>query len=479
MGFWIAATVLALAAAVWVARPLALARRSAQPRAAFDEQIFRDQLLELDRDVDRGVLSEDESRAARVEVSRRLLAAAAERERTTAHQPAPKVASYALAAAVVLGAPALGLLVYAQIGAPLLPDQPVATRVESRPGQIAAERLMGPRLAPPLEGPEAAELESLVAQLQQSMAEPDADPRGLFLLARSQSQLGRFPDAWRSYGRLLGATGGEAPGAVFAAMAESMILSAQGYVSPEAETALREALLRDPEDPIARYYLGMAYAQTARVQPAMRVWADLIARSPADAPWVATTRTQMAELAAAAGVVAPAVQALADDPEAARASLEDVVAQLDARLTESGGAPQEWAQLVRSYKALDQPDRAADADARARAALGPLPEPLVAFETALATADVIDAETVAAVSGMPPEERMAMIRGMVDGLRDRLMAQGGEPGEWAQLIQSLGVLGETDAAADAFALAAAAHRGDPIAVAFLKETALLAGAQVE
>ncbi|MFN3613679.1 MAG: c-type cytochrome biogenesis protein CcmI, partial [Rubrimonas sp.] len=71
------------------------------------------------------------------------------------------------------------------------------------------------------------------------------------------------------------------------------------------------------------------------------------------------------------------------------------------------------------------------------------------------------------------------IRGMVDGLRDRLMERGGEPEEWARLIQSLGVLGETEAAAEAFALAAQAHRGDPIAVAFLKETALLAGADVE
>ncbi|MFN3614173.1 MAG: c-type cytochrome biogenesis protein CcmI, partial [Rubrimonas sp.] len=411
MAFWMAATMLAVAAAIWVARPLALARRSVQPRAAFDEQVFRDQLLELDRDVDRGVLSEDEARAARIEVSRRLLAAAAERERASAHQPAPKTASLALAAAVVVGAPALALVTYAQLGAPLLPDQPVATRAEARPGQIAAERLIGPRIAPPPEGAEFAQLETLVGQLQQRMDEGEPDPRGLFLLARTQSQLGRFPEAWRSYGRLLGVAGDEAPGSVFAAMAESMILSAQGYVSPEAETALREALIRDPEDPIARYYLGMAYAQTGRVQPAMRMWSDLIARSPADAPWIPTTRAQMAELAAAAGVAAPAVQPLSDDPDAARASLEEVVAQLDARLTENGGAPQEWAQLVRSYKALGEPERAADADARARAALGPLPEPLVAFETALAAADPIDAETVAAAQGMDPEERMAMIRG--------------------------------------------------------------------
>jgi cytochrome c-type biogenesis protein CcmH len=47
---------------------------------------------------------------------------------------------------------------------------------------------------------------------------------------------------------------------------------------------------------------------------------------------------------------------------------------------------------------------------------------------------------------MPPEERMQMIRGMVDGLGERLASEGGTAEEWARLITALGVLGDTDRA---------------------------------
>lgn len=56
------------------------------------------------------------------------------------------------------------------------------------------------------------------------------------------------------------------------------------------------------------------------------------------------------------------------------------------------------------------------------------------------------AAQMADAAEMDPEARAQMIRGMVQGLSDRLAAQGGTAEEWAQLIGALGVLGETDQA---------------------------------
>ncbi|MFV2035733.1 MAG: tetratricopeptide repeat protein, partial [Halocynthiibacter sp.] len=56
------------------------------------------------------------------------------------------------------------------------------------------------------------------------------------------------------------------------------------------------------------------------------------------------------------------------------------------------------------------------------------------------------AAEIAASQDMTPEEREAMIRGMVDRLSGRLGRQGGSSQEWARLIGALGVLGETDRA---------------------------------
>jgi cytochrome c-type biogenesis protein CcmH len=56
------------------------------------------------------------------------------------------------------------------------------------------------------------------------------------------------------------------------------------------------------------------------------------------------------------------------------------------------------------------------------------------------------AEDVAAAEEMTPDERQAMIGGMVEGLAARLATEGGPAADWAQLIRALGVLGQTDRA---------------------------------
>jgi cytochrome c-type biogenesis protein CcmH len=47
---------------------------------------------------------------------------------------------------------------------------------------------------------------------------------------------------------------------------------------------------------------------------------------------------------------------------------------------------------------------------------------------------------------MAPEDRAAMIEGMVAGLADRLATEGGPPEDWARLITAFGVLGRREQA---------------------------------
>lgn len=47
---------------------------------------------------------------------------------------------------------------------------------------------------------------------------------------------------------------------------------------------------------------------------------------------------------------------------------------------------------------------------------------------------------------MSPAERQQMIRGMVDGLVERLTTEGGSAQEWARAVRSLAMLGDTDRA---------------------------------
>lgn len=85
------------------------------------------------------------------------------------------------------------------------------------------------------------------------------------------------------------------------------------------------------------------------------------------------------------------------------------------------------------------------------------------------------AADVAATEGMTPEAQQEMIRGMVGQLSDRLASQGGPPEDWARLITSLGVLGETDQARAIWTEAQGVFAADPAAIAQLLSAAQSAG----
>lgn len=84
-------------------------------------------------------------------------------------------------------------------------------------------------------------------------------------------------------------------------------------------------------------------------------------------------------------------------------------------------------------------------------------------------------EEVEAAQSLSAEERVAMIRNMVDGLSDRLANDGGTPPEWARLIKALTVLGERERAAAIYAEAKTRFAETPEALALIETTAAEAG----
>ncbi len=86
-----------------------------------------------------------------------------------------------------------------------------------------------------------------------------------------------------------------------------------------------------------------------------------------------------------------------------------------------------------------------------------------------------DAGDIAAAAEMSPEDRQAMIGGMVGQLSDRLATEGGPAEDWAKLIRALGVLKDTERAKTIYAEAQTRFAGDAAALSFLKEAALEAG----
>lgn len=77
-----------------------------------------------------------------------------------------------------------------------------------------------------------------------------------------------------------------------------------------------------------------------------------------------------------------------------------------------------------------------------------------------------------AAAAKTPEERMAMVRTMVDGLGDRLASQGGDVGEWLRLVNARAALGDVDKAKEALVRAREKFSGDGSASLRLEALAL-------
>lgn len=80
------------------------------------------------------------------------------------------------------------------------------------------------------------------------------------------------------------------------AMANALVAHADGLLTPAALHAFREAARADPGSPGAPFFLGLALAQSGQIGEARALWAGLVARAPADAPWKAQVQLRLERL---------------------------------------------------------------------------------------------------------------------------------------------------------------------------------------
>jgi cytochrome c-type biogenesis protein CcmH len=249
-----------------------LRRSGAAQGTESDLAVYRDQLAELERDVARGLMPETEAASARLEIQRRLLAAA---DRDA--KPAAKARSTPWATMLILAfAPVAALAIYLTLGQPLLPGAPFAGRTV-------------PAGADP-------QMVALVDRLAQRMKTAPEDIQGWLLLGRSEGDLGRYPESAAAYGeaiRRMQAVGNAPPSDLQSRYGEALTAASGGQVTPAAETAFAAALATNAGEPRARFYLALAQAQAGHVDEALRQWVALEAQSPANAPWMAMLTAQI------------------------------------------------------------------------------------------------------------------------------------------------------------------------------------------
>lgn len=364
MALWFVFALMTAAAIFAVLWPLS--RRDSGPGGS-DIAVYRDQLEEIARDRAAGLIGEAEAEAAKVEVSRRLLAAAdAADAETSAGRPSPvwRRRSTAMAGLVLLPAGAVAL--YLMLGSPQMPGEPLAARKqatsENRP------------------------IESLITQVEDHIARNPDDGRGWEVLAPVYSRLGRFTDAVRAWRNAIRLNGSSA--AREADLGEALVAAANGVVTIEAKAAFDRALAIDPGDAKSRFYVGMAAEQDGHRDAAVAIWRDLLAKAPPGARWVEVVRqavTRAASASATPGAPGPNLPGPSAEDVAAAAQMKpdeqnqmiaSMVARLADRLKQDGSDVEGWLRLVRAYTVLGERGKAQAAAADARRALTAEPDKL-------------------------------------------------------------------------------------------------------
>lgn len=346
MTLWFVFALMTAAAVFAVLWPLG--RGNASARQGSEAVVYRDQLAEVQRDAAAGMIGEKEAEAARVEISRRLLAASD----ADAAAPAPSSLSFRRAVAVIAlaGLPLVAAGFYAKFGSPSLGDFPLA------------ERTRAPAVA-------TSSMDKLVAQVETHLEKNPTDGRGWEVLAPVLARIGRYDDAARAWRNSITYNGESA--ARRADLGEAIAASSGGVVTTEAKAEFDRAIALDPNEVKARYFTGLAAEQDGRKDDAISIWRTMLASAPADAPWRPLVQGALVR----AGVVAPK---LSDDTIAAAKDMTEgdrntmirgMVDRLATRLKDNGNDVEGWLRLVRAYMVLGERDKAQAALIDARGAV--------------------------------------------------------------------------------------------------------------
>ncbi|GAA0546210.1 cytochrome c-type biogenesis protein CcmH [Rhizomicrobium palustre] len=296
---WALFALLCLAVLAILIVPVLKGNMDARPRVEYDIVVYRNQLAEIDSEVEEGLLSAEQADAARAEVHRRMLAA----EDAELSQPlgffsaGNRYTRIGAAIAIAILIPAGAFAFYAKIGSPNLPGKPYMWRIHNDPEFATAST--------------ADKLAAMVA------ATPSAD--GYAQLGRTYFAAREYEQAAAAYRKAIELGANDA--VAMSEFGEAVVMVNGGAVVPEAMLAFAKAVSLEPKSERSRFYLGLAEAQIGNTREAVGIWKDLEKSSDPSAPWLPMLREHIAAFAKQGGFDPASVPASPPDVKAMGAAL--------------------------------------------------------------------------------------------------------------------------------------------------------------
>lgn len=406
MILWTILTIIVSMAAIMVAVPLLRGSRDADATEITGLAVYRDQLAEIEKEQQQGVIGKDEAASARLEVERRILALKKndEQEPSAIDPYWRQKAVIAIAAVVVVGS--VGL--YTVNGRPELPSAAFIQETNAKTKEVErADNTAQPKTAKPEDS-----VQNMIRRLEAKLAANPKYADGWRVLGWSYYNIGRYQDAADAYKRA--ATLKKNSPILKSLAGEALVKAENGRVSDKTLELFKTALAEKPDDVRARYFIGLYKEQNNDPAAAIKDYVALLQTAPAKAEWAKDLRNRVKQLGE-------------------KNSIE--IAKADIAPKPDTTRPENNAETGKT-----KAQRAVDA---IHGRKGPSAQ------------DIKEADKLA------PQDRQAMIRNMVDGLDARLKKSPKNANGWIMLIRSRMVLNEPEAARTALADAMKAFEGDP------------------
>lgn len=297
--FWVVVALLLAGVLLMLLPPLWQARHSASPPTAdgVNLSIYRDQLHEVERDLDAGLIAAEQMGHVRFDIQRRLL-----EDRPTPVTPVAPAAARRSAVALALLIPIGSVLSYLALG-----DQRALAPVTAPTVASADSRHS---VAPD-------QIEKMVTALAERLrSEPD-NAEGWMMLGRSYTALDRYADAVIAFRRA--STLAPSNASLLADFADVLGMAQGKRLSGEPARLIQQALDADPRHVKALALAGSVSFESHDYAAARGYWERLIAVVPPDSDIARSVRGSISQALQLEGAASPAASATVatDAPSAA------------------------------------------------------------------------------------------------------------------------------------------------------------------
>ena len=380
-----------------------------------------DQLTELEKKAAAGTIDGNEADVTRADIKRRILRAGRTEKLDMARLSLSKrnLAVVAVAGIAIVGS--FGLYAWnndlansitsMQLGSrnsTSVVDQLAAATAALPPGPLFLQNQQRGRV----QGQQQATLgsvEEMIDRVVQRLKRNPKDVEGWRVLGWSYFNTDRFEESSAAYAKAIELSPNNAE--LRSAYGEALVRAAAGNVTDEAKAVFERTLQLNPADSRAHFFIGLSKEQAGDKMSALNDWIAILNHGDSSEPWFADLTQRANKLGQDVGV--------------------DVSSLLHRGNAETTGGV---------LGSLEKQQSAA---------------PDAARKTEPTAEDVRNAEAMA------PTDRAAMIRGMVDRLAARLEETPNDVEGWIKLIRSRKILGENDAAEEAFHRALDIFKGAP------------------